>query len=159
MSKFEIKNKYLIGLGSWLNELNLSGKESRERTRFVNLIVKHIDENEKFRMEIISKYCEKDENGENRKKMNEQGQEVWDMSEENQEKFAKEFIDLMDENFIIDVLEGNKEKTKVVKDIVLNTNYVFGPKEGDSPEEKSAKVRQANDYNIWCESFEAVTIE
>lgn len=159
MNSFKIKNKFLIGLGSWLNELQLSGKESRERSRFVSLIVDGLTENEKFRSELIKKYAEKDADGNPRKKIDETVGEVWDLTPENQEAFAKEYTELMDEDFIIDVLEGNKEKIKVVTDIVLNTSYVFGPKEGDSTEEKTAKIRQMNDYGIWCESFEAVSKE
>lgn len=159
MNSFKIKNKFLVGLGSWLNELQLSGKESRERTRFVNLLVDRLTENEKFRAELIRKYAQKDEEGNPKKRMEEGAGEIWDLLPEDMEKYAKEYNEMMDEEFVIDVLEGNKEKVKVVTDIVLNTNYVFGPKEGDSAEEKQAKIRQMNDYGIWCEAFEAVTIE
>jgi len=158
MNSFKIKNKFIVGLGSWLNELPLSGKESRERTRFVSLLVDRLTEVEKFRTDLLEKHVKKDEKGEKKKVMIEE-QEIWDMTPENQVSYGKELTDLMDEEFVIDVLEGNKEKVKVVKNIVLNTSYVFGPKEGDSIEEKNAKIRQMNDYNIWCESFDAVTIE
>ena len=158
MNSFKIKNKFIVGLGSWLNELQLSGKESRERTRFVSLLVDRLTEVEKFRADLLDKHVEKDEKGEKKKLMMED-QEIWDMTPENQVSYAKELNELMDEEFVIDVLEGNKEKVKVVKEIVLNTSYVFGPKEGDVEGERQAKLRQMNDYNIWCEMFEAVTIE
>lgn len=158
MNSFKIKNKFIVGLGSWLNELQLSGKESRERTRFVSLLIDRLAEVEKFKIDLLDKYVEKDKKGEKKKKMIE-STEIWDMSPENQIPFSTDMNELMDEEFVIDVLEGNKEKVKVVKDIVLNTSYVFGPKDGDSAEEKQAKLRQMNDYNLWCDSFEAVVIE
>lgn len=159
MNIFKIKNKFLVGLGSWLNELQLSGKESRERTRFVNLLVDRLTENEKFRAELIKKYAQKDEEGNPRKRTEEGAGEIWDILPEDMEAYAKEYNEMMNEDFIIDVLEGNKEKVKVVTNIVLNTDYVFGPKEGDVEGERQAKLRQMNDYDIWCESFEAVTLE
>lgn len=159
MSAFKIQNKHLVGLASWLNELQLGGKESRERTRFVGLLVEKIQETEKFRNELLDKYVEKDKDGQRKKKMNEAEQEVWDISEDNIEKYQKEYADLLEDEFVLDSSEGNKEKLKVVKDIVLNTTYIFGPKEGDDMQEKVAKIRQANDYEVWCKAFETVTFE
>jgi len=157
MKSFTLKNKYLVGLASWLNEISLQGAESRERTRFVNVLIERITESEKFRAEALDRYTTRDENGEMKKKINEiTNEEVWDISDENVILFSKEYGDLMEEEYIMDILDGNKQKLKVMKDAVLNTTYVFGPKEGDSPQEKIAKIRQMHDYEIWCQAFEAV---
>lgn len=156
MKSLKLQNKHLVGLASWLNELSLAGVESRERTRFVNVLIERITENEKFRAELLDKYVTK-EDGKMKKKMNEvTGEEVWDISDENIVLFQKEYSDLMDEEYVMDILDGNKQKLKVVKEVVLNTDYKFGPKEGDVGQEKIAKLRQANEYGIWCEAFEAV---
>lgn len=156
MTSFKIKNKYIIGLASWLNELSLQGIESRERTRFVNVLIERINENEKFRTDLLDKYVEKDTDGQKIKKTSETGEEVWDISEDNSIIFAKEYNDLMDDEYVMDILDGNKQKLKVVKEIVLNTSYMFGPQEVDSIQEKQAKLRQMNDYEVWCQAFELV---
>lgn len=157
MNSLKIQNKYLVGLASWLNELPLGGSESRERTRFVRMLVDRITENEKFRGELLDKYVEKETDGQKKKKIQETtGEEVWDISEENSVLFAKDYADLMDEEYIMDILDGNKQKLKVIKNVVLNTDYKFGPKEGDVGAERVAKIRQANDYEEWCKAFEAV---
>ena len=158
MSVLKLKNRYLVGLGSWLNELQLAGKESRERTRFVNLIIARIGETDKFREAIVDKYVKKDKNGEKVKKVLENGTEVWDISGTDMKAYEKEYQDLMDDVWNLDVLEGNKEKLKVVQDIVLNTEYKFGPKEGNTQEEKIANIRQAADYEIWCDAFEEIKL-
>jgi len=157
MNSFKIKNKYLVGLASWLNEVSLQGSESRERTRFINVLVERITENEKFRMELLDKHVTKDDSNQMKKKTNEiTNEEVWDISDENMILFTKEYGDLMEEEYVMDILDGNKQKLKVMKNVVLNTNYIFGPKEGDLIQEKTAKIRQMHDYEIWCQSFEGV---
>lgn len=158
MTSFKIKNKYVLGLASWLNDLQLYGKESRERTRFVSVLSERLAETDKFRNSMVEKYVEKGEDGKSKTKVGDDGVEVWDIKAEELPKFEKEYNELMDEDFVLDVLDGNKEKTKVVKDIVLNTDYKFGPKEGDSVQEKMAKIRQAAEYDKWCEAFEAVEL-
>ena len=35
---FKIKNRFLVGLANWLTELRLHGEQTRERTRFVEVI-------------------------------------------------------------------------------------------------------------------------
>ena len=52
MSKaFKLQKKYLVGLATWLNNQALSGKLSRERTRFVALLAEGVHELEKERKE------------------------------------------------------------------------------------------------------------
>lgn len=157
MTSFKLKNKYLVSLGSWLNELSLQGNESRERTRFVNMLIERINENEKFRTELLDKYVNKDESGQKKKTTNpETKEEVWDISEHNMNEYIREYSELMEEDYVMDILEGNKQKLKVMKEAVLNTKYIFGPQEVDTPQEKLAKLRQMNDYEIWCQAFESV---
>lgn len=157
MNSFILKNKYIIGLASWLNELSLQGADSRERTRFVNVLIERINENEKFRTGLLDQYCEKEEDGKTKKKkVLENGEEVWDVSDENMILYQKEFTDLMDEDYTMDILDGNKQKLKVMKNAVLNTNYIFGPQEVDTVSEKQAKLRQMHDYDEWCKAFEGV---
>jgi len=144
--KFEIENKYVLGLASWLNELQLEGGFSRARTELVNLLSAKFRKIEEQRIEIIKKHAKKDEKGE--LELKEGKPEIEDnrkfMSDINALYVKKCTVQISDKDFAL------------LKTIVLNTSYLFGPKEGDSPEEKQAKLRQANDYNKWCKSFESV---
>lgn len=155
MSSLILKNKHLVGLAGWLSELSLSGRQSRERTRFVNSLVERIKENEEERKKLVDKYCEKDENGKNKTKEVD-GIAVWDMTEDNIKKYTGEYTELLNEGFVIDILESNKERIDMVKDIILNTEYKFGPQESTPASEKEAKIRQAHDYHEWCEAFESI---
>lgn len=146
MSKVSIRNNLIIGLASWLNEQPLSGFQSRERTRFVQKLVERHNETENFRKELIEKYSKKDEEGKQVKA--DDGESI---VLENVEEFMKEAEDLYSDEFVLDM---STISFKTIKDIVLNTTYVFGPKESDDEKEKIAKIRQANDYNAWCECFE-----
>lgn len=158
MSSLKIKNKYLVGLTSWLNSLSLAGSESRERTRFVQMAVERIREYLKYQEEITDKYCEKGEDG--KKKTEEKnGQLHYIVIEGKKEEFEKEVNDLLEEEYVMDSSDGNKSKLKTVKNLVLNTEFKFGPKDGDSDSERIENIRQANEYNEWAEAFEKVEIE
>jgi len=153
MQTLRIKNQYLLGLASWLAELPLVGKESRMRTRFVNLLSERIKENQDIHRKILDKYVEKDKDG----KMKEEevnGIKTLVISEDKKESADKEYKELLDEEFVVDALEANKEMLEVIKDVVLNTDFVFGPKADDSPQQKVAKYRQSQDYEQWCQAFE-----
>ncbi len=154
---FKIKKRFLLGLASWLNLLPLAGKESRERSRFVTLASEALKEMEAERKEIVSKYAKKDENGDLEKTVD-NGMERYVIEDGKTEELEKDYTELLDEEWVLDIGEGHKSKIRVVSDIVLNTDYKFGPAEGDSPEETEAKVRQANDYEKWCLAFEAVEL-
>ena len=143
--KFTIENQHILGLASWLHELNLSGRQSRVRTRFVKTLSDRYQENEKFRQELIEKYGKKDK-GQLVKTEDGKSYVLGD-----KEKFVQELQDLLEEQFVV-TLDNNDANT--LKEMVLDTDYVFGPKEGTTPEEKAAKSRQANDYEVWCKSFE-----
>lgn len=149
MITITLKNGQIVGLASWLSELSLHGKESRVRTRFVRNLVERHQENEKFRMELLTKYAKKDENG--NKVMAEDGKSV---ILENVDKFVEEMKGLFDENYITQM---DDESFSVLKNIVLDTHYQFGPGELDSDERKNAKIRLANDYEEWCQALEKAT--
>lgn len=147
--KVTITNAHVAVLATWLNELLLEGRRSRERTRFVKKLGERYDENEKFRKEILAKYSKKDEKGE---QVLTKDRKNVELEKGKEEAFGKELQELYDEVYevTLDDVAG-----KMIKDLVLNTNYVFGPMPGDDEVTKMLKVRQANDYNVWCEMFEA----
>lgn len=158
-NSLRIKNRYLLGLGSWLSILPLGGRESRERSRFVQIASDALVQMEKERKELIDKYAEKEEDGVTLKKTVDNGMERYVIPPEKTADLEREYAELLDEDFVLDIGEGHKAKIRTVRDILLNTDYKFGPAETDSPEEKAAKIRQAADYDKWCEAFETLDID
>jgi hypothetical protein len=163
MKAFRIKKAFLAGLAGWLNGLALSGRDSRERTRFVSLLVEGNMALEKDRKEVIGKFVEKETvNGEEIWKKtvsegeNSDGKEHFVIPPEKIEDFKKEINDLFQEEFVLDIGEEHLEKMATVATIVLNTDYKFGPSEEDDREEARRKIIEANDYEEWCKAFEAV---
>lgn len=154
---FKLKKGLLIGLASWLGELVLTGKESRERTKFIRTIVAGYQELEKDRKGILEEAANKDEDG---KPVIIKGvdNEVdhFDIPDEKMVEVNKQIVDLFNEDYVLDVVPSNEQNIKLIRDIVLNTDYKFGPREGDTATEATAKMRQANDYDTWCDAFESL---
>lgn len=149
----------LVPLFEWLAALPLSGRESRERTKFNQMIAEGLKEIDEDRLKILETYAELDPETGEKKKAVDNGVEHFVIPDDQKEAFAKEVNDLYAEEFVLDVLEGNKQKVKTIRDILLNTDYKFGPKEGDTQEQKIAHVREANNYDAWCTAFEAVDFD
>lgn len=154
MNELKIKNNNLVSLTRWLNGIALPGKESRVRTRFVELASEHIADIDEKRIELLKQHAKKDDKGEpilieDMVKDEASGEDIpsgtkrYDL--EDQDKFKKEFDAVMEEEFVLDVTDGHKDKCKVVRDIILNTN-----------EEFSGPV--AKEYETWCAAFEVLDI-
>lgn len=155
---FEIKNKDIAPLLTWMGELGkLTGKQVRERTRFIDIFRPRVEQNIKLWMEILKKYSNLDEKGEPAKKMI-GPVEHFDIPEDKVESYEKEYSEFLDENYVLDITESNKITFREMKNLVLNTEFTFGPKEGDNPIESDKRIRQANDYAIWCKSFEKLEV-
>ena len=147
-----LKNKYLTLLAVWLSKQGLAGNDSRQRYRFIDLLRDRIKEIENERVKIVEKYATKDKD---KKPVREiviaerDGKPVqieqYKFDRDNKKKFEEEFDGYLEEEFIVDILEGNKEKVKRVREIVLNTDYVFKGEEGEQ-------------HNKWCEALEQVDI-
>jgi len=122
-----------VGLGSWLNDQQLSGRESRARTRFVEDMQVELNHIEADRIKILESVADKDENGAPKKETDEAtGQEKFILSAEAQTEFVHEYSALMSEEWVVDVTDANRDRIEEVKGIVLNTDYRFGPQEGDN---------------------------
>jgi hypothetical protein len=146
MEALKLKNRHLIPLGNWLATLELSGSDSRKRTRFVVALQGRLDEMEKERIKLAEKYCKKNNKGKPKMKKDASGQQVYDFSKENRDKFANEMNEYFEEDYVLDVLDSNKEELKAIKDVVLNTEEKFSG-------------RQATEYDEWCEAFEALNLD
>lgn len=149
MKVLKIKNKYLIGLASWLNEQILPGKLSRERSRFIEILSEQLQRVEKDRIELVKKYAKKDD----------KEQPIVEDSKyviEDEVSFNKEYDELINEEFMIDITPSTELRYAIIKKMVIDTDYKFGPKLEDSDAEKMAKIRQMQDYEKWCECFENI---
>jgi len=146
----KLKNKCLVALDNWLARLQLGGRESRERSRFRALLRERIEEIGKVRKEIMTKYAKKNKDGSLKTKKEKiilpngstTEREVVDFgNEKNQEKAMKEYEEYLEEELVIDILEGNKSKIYTVRDLVLNTDEKFSGIMADM-------------YDLWCTAFE-----
>lgn len=153
---FRIKNRFVFGLADFLGTTPLAGKESRERTKFIRLLSDHLMEVEKDRLEIIKRFTPLGPQGEPKTKKDATGKEVYDVPKDKSGDYDKEYNELMDEEFVLDILEGNKSKFETAKKLVLETTQKFGPSPEDPAVVKEFKFRQAAEYVEWCEAFEVV---
>ena len=134
-----IKNSDIQSLVNFLVNEKLSGKTSRMRTRFVNLLNERLKEIEEFRLEIVEKYAEKDDEG--KPITNDNKYKIVDM-----EAFNKDYDELMNEEFIIDETHSKKDMLLSVKRILESTEMEFSGQE-------------AFLYDKWCEAFENLKYE
>lgn len=159
MSKeFSIANRQLEPFGKWLHDLHLDAKESRVRTRFIELLGKQLEYIERERVELIRKYAKKDEEGSPIVVIDSAGRNLYDVPPEFNEKVNKEYNDLVNGNFVIPIDDSNREFFRALKDIVLETYYRFGPREGDPDNVRNAKTQLAMSYHLWAQSFDGLEV-
>ena len=135
----QLKNSEINGLAGFLAAEKLGGKASRMRTKFLKLLNESINETEEFRKELLEKYSKKDDEG---NALIEDNSYVI----EDVETFNKEYLELMNEYFVIDETHSKREVLQQVKRILENTNTEF----------EGAKAFQ---YDSWCEAFENLKYE
>ena len=122
----------------FLKEMELDNKSSRMRSKFVRMGVKYIqDDLNEQKKEVIEKYAQHDDEG--NVKTNDEGTGILF-------KDVKPYLDLMDEEWIVDESESNKDMLISVRDSLLSYE---GKLSGD----------EAELYLDLCEAFEALTYE
>ena len=134
------KNHYLDILFKIL-DVPLPGPDSRARNKFVTILQKQIKLNETARLELLEKFADKDEKGKAKLK---EGTNVYDIPEGKADEVNKEYVVMLNETFIIDILPSNKDSIDVVAKLVKETKSVFTLKEGTV-------------YDKLCEEFEEIT--
>ena len=72
-TSIKIPGKLLIGLANWISSQNLSAKDSRHRTRFVELLLPEIKRFEKETTTVLEKHARKNEAGNPISKVTEDG--------------------------------------------------------------------------------------
>ena len=130
----KLKNSEINGLAEFLAKEKLGGKASRMRTKFLKILNEAINEIEGFRKELLEKYSKKDDEGKALIKDN-------SYVIEDVEAFNKEYLELMNEDFIIDETESKREMLQHIKNILDNTETEF----------EGVKAFQ---YDSWCDAFE-----
>jgi DNA-directed RNA polymerase subunit F len=158
----KIRKDYLAGLAGWLQTVSLEGKKSRIRTRFVSEILKSISVTEKERQQILDKYVVKEKDKKTGKqvwktKTVDNGTKHFVISPEKAGKLNEEMIELYSEEFVLNVTPETEENIKVIKDILLETEFKFGLSGEEKTDlEKKQSLELAVHYDKWCEAFEAV---
>jgi len=143
MKTLKIANNLVVGLIKFLNSLDLEGNKSRQRTRFIKLLIERAQEIEKIKKEIIEKYAKKDKDGKVIMTQMENNQTSYEFENDNLEEANKELGEYLKEELIVDILEERKTEIETMKDLILNT-------------EKKFSEADAVMYNDWCEAFEKI---
>ena len=120
------------------------------RTKFLELLAPTGKIIEKKRLETLEDYAEKDTLGlpikVKRTKTDpatgqQREEEHFSLTPELEKKFQKEFEEYLKTELSIPVDDGNMEKIKVIRDIILNTRHQF-------------QGQAAIMYDSWCSAFE-----
>ena len=138
-----IRNHEIGKFISFLMELELKGRESRLRTRFVKLLAerKNLVDDEHY--QLILQHSNLDENG-NPKVIELNGQKMYDI--DNIVAFNIDYNILLNEEFVIDETEERKEMLLLVKDVILNCDKTF-------------KGEEAILYDRMCDVVEEIRYE
>lgn len=129
MASIQLKNRHAKNLTKWL-DIPLHGAVARQRARFVAFLKVKEDEIEKGRLALCEELCDKDEQG---KAIMENNRYKFDP--EALKKFTDEYEKSLEEPFIIDILDSNKEMLKQVKDLIINSKNQMGTAESQAYDE------------------------
>nr|WP_162306335.1 hypothetical protein [Brevibacillus laterosporus] len=138
----KLANYELATLYKMLYELELTGKQSRMRTRFCKLLENRINETQDERDKLIRQFAKYDENGQVVTQKDEKQKEYITIHDVN--AFNKEMDILMREDFTLDETEERKDMLLTVSDIILNIETSFSKEDAIS-------------YDRYCEVFENLT--
>lgn len=140
----KMMNRDIEGFVNFIMSEELSSKLSRMRSRFVEGQAKpQMNLINEERMEIVSKYCKKDDQGELKVIEDEHGNSRYDI--EDMEGFNKDFLELMNEYFVVEANQEKKEMLECIKQIVINTPKLF-------------KGSDAIEYDKWCDIVEELNM-
>lgn len=157
MSKiFKIKNKQIGKLCIWLQGLRLGGIQNRARVNILDIFVVQLDVLDKARVALIMKYARKDKDGNPELIIGQEGKKVYDVPDEEMEKLNVEYETILEQDFSIEINENSVQIFKEAKDLILYTDYIFGPTTEVTGEEKHKQIQLEEDYNIWCKSFDEI---
>jgi hypothetical protein len=142
VKSIEFKNIHIKHLIALMN-VKLSGRKSRLRNKFLNIVNIKGAEIEKERIKIMEEMADKDENG---KAIIDKATNNYKISEGVVKKANDLFTDLMNEKVIFDILPSNEDIFDQARDIILNSKLELDSSAGEM-------------YDEICEIFEKVKFE
>lgn len=145
MGIMKIKHIMLEKFANFLMSFELKGKDSRMRTRFVKVLAEKIQLVQQEGDDLVKQYADLDESGEPKLTEND-GKSYYNISKEKQVEYNREYFIFMNEEFVIEENETNKEMLLLIKDIILNCEMTF-------------KGVEAIEYDTWCELVEGLKYE
>lgn len=147
----KLKKHELEPFLSFLHEMNIPDrKASRMRSRFKRILADRIREVSEEKQEIIDKYAEKDELG-NPVIKNEKTKEIKFKDNDAEINANQEYIDILNEDCVIEENEERKDILLSIKDSILNYD--------DEEYFKNFKGQKADEYDRWCEIVEQIDYE
>jgi len=138
-----IKNGEINKFTDFLLELELSGKDSRMRTRLCKLLMERASQISEEHMALLEEFGKKNEDGTLVSALDEEsGKRVFDL--EDGQAFQREYYLLMSEDFCIKNDETTREMLESVSQQILTCDKTF-------------KGEQALEYDRWCEIAESIS--
>ncbi|MGJ9384247.1 DUF1617 family protein [Salipaludibacillus sp. CF4.18] len=133
----KLDNGKLKQAGSLLFNLSLKGKQSRHRTKFINLMDERLVEIAEQEKELLKEHCHLDEEGEPKIKID-NGQKLWDVKDI--DAFSKDKRELYEEQLVVD--GGDSQgMLKTIKSVLLECD-------------KEWQGKEALTYDYLCDQFE-----
>ncbi len=141
MKKIVFKN-YLLQFLVTILDLSVEAKIARSRDRFLKSVYNRLEEIEIERKKILLSLAKKDDKG-MPLIIERDGEKIYDLSPENLMEFQKQYMELLKEDFIVDILPSNQQDVATAKELVFNI-------------ERSFNIQEGKLYSEICESFEAI---
>lgn len=137
-----IKNAEVEELFNFLISFELTGKDSRLRTRFCKILMDRKQLIDEEHVSLIKEFDGYNEDGTPKvvfdKTLN---KNIYDLSDRN--GFQREYAELLQEDFVIEENEERKEILLKVREIILECDKTF-------------RGREALEYDRWCEIVEQI---
>lgn len=139
-----LPNYMVSSFTEFLFSLELPFRQSRLRSKLVKQARMQLKEIEEVRQELIEKYGEKDSEGKVKTESKEDGSMFIPLSDV--DGFNNDITELMQEDWIVEENESNKDMLLAAKDIILNYDGVL-------------KGEEAMQFDVYAEVFENLSYE
>ncbi|MED1863222.1 hypothetical protein P4V41_07120 [Fictibacillus nanhaiensis] len=137
-----IPNHLVQPFADFLLSLELPFRQSRLRSKLVKQARAHLQELHEYKQELIEKYGDKDENGKLVTIPNDEGTvQIKVTNMDNVDSYNREYSSLMQEDWIIDESESNKDMLTTVREIILNY-------------EGTISGEEAMQFDVYADAFE-----
>jgi hypothetical protein len=137
-----LPNYMVSSFTEFLLSLELPFRQSRLRSKLVKQARMQLKEIEEVRQELIEKYGEKDSEGKVKTESKEDGSMFIPLKDV--DGFNNDITELMQEDWIVEENESNKDMLLAAKDIILNYDGVL-------------KGEEAMQFDMYAEAFENLT--